>query len=219
MERAWRHQTHQAKPLYRLLIALLVAGIAVLLGFLVGQRYERTRWESDLGSVPGWQGYRQLATLKGYSIVRADGPSMQPTLARWNYVLVRSTQQIRRYEILDTGHEGMHRVLGLPGETLWLVGGRVRICTPRPLGASSCRMLTEPYVRFRGPEANRGPVAAGDGYVAVPDNRTCCPYLIPVPSGDAIGVVEGSLISYGPLGPAGQPGPSRPALPALRYDR
>ena len=210
--------THQAKPLYRLLIALLVAGIAVLLGFLVGQRYEQARWESDLGSVPGWQGYRQLATLKGYSIVRADGPSMQPTLARWNYVLVRRTQRIRRYEILDTGHHGMHRVLGLPGETLWLVGGRVRVCAPRPPGPQSCRMLTEPYVRFRGQEANRGPVAAGDGYVAVPDNRTCCPYLIPVPSGDAIGVVEGSLISNGPLGPPGQSWPPRPALPALRYE-
>lgn len=162
--------THQAKFLYRLLIALLVAGIAVLLGFLVGQRYEQTRWESG-------------------------------------------------YDILDTGRHGMHRVLGRPGETVWLVGGRVRVCTPRPLGAPSCRMLTEPYVRFRGPEANRGPIAAGDGYVTVPGNRTCCPYLIAMPNEDAIGVVEGSLISYEPLGPSGQSWPPRPAFPTLRYDR
>ena len=211
---AYREKRH-----YRLLIALLVVGIAVSLGFLVGRRCGQITWESDLGTVPNWQDYRQMATLNGYSVVRADGPSMQPTLARWNYVLVRRTHQIRRYDILDSGHHGMHRVLGLPGETLWLVGGRVRVCTPHPPGPPNCRLLTEPYVRYHAPAANIGPVAAGDGYVTVPDNRSCCHFLIAVPIEDAVGVVEGSLISYGPLGPAGRAWPSRPELPALRYDR
>ena len=209
---------HGEKRIYRLLIALLVAGTGVWIGFLAGRSYEQTVWESGLGPVPNWQDYRQLATLNGYSVVRADGPSMQPTLARWNYVLVRRTKQISRYQILDSGHHGMHRVLGLPGETLWLVGGRVRVCTPHPPGPPSCRLLTEPYVRYQAPASNVGPVAAGDGYIAVPDNRSCCHFLIAVPAEDAIGVVEGSLVSYGPLGPAGRSWPPRPALPSLRYD-
>lgn len=209
----------QQKPLFRLLIALLMVGISVGLGFLVGRRYEQTAWESGLGPVPGWQDYQQLATLNRYVIVRASGPSMQPTLARWNYVLVRRTQQIRRFDILDSGHHGMHRVLGLPGETLWLVSGRVRICTPHQSGTPHCRLLDEPYVRYHAPRTNVGPLEARGGYITVPDNRVCCPFLIAVPGDDAIGVVVGSLLSYGPLGPAGHTWPARPALPALRYDR
>jgi hypothetical protein len=111
----------------RLLCVLAVALGAALIGFAAGRQYQRAATPDPGPRVAGLQDYQALAFFNHYSIVRANGPSMQPTLARWNVLLVRDTRQIGRGDILISGHHGMHRVLGLPGERVWLIHGRVRV--------------------------------------------------------------------------------------------
>lgn len=210
----------RTSPTVRLLGVLSVALAAALIGFAGGMRYQRAALQDTGPRVPGLQDYQALAYFNHYSIVRANGPSMQPTLARWNFLLVRDTRQVRRGDILISGHHGMHRVLGLPGERIWLIHGRVRACTPRSGAAPFCRFLAEPYVRYRPTDyKDQGPILARGGYVTVPDNRACCQALIFVPASDVVGVAVGSLLSYGPLGPSGATQPALPRGPTLRYDR
>lgn len=205
-------------PLRRLLVALALACCAGLIGFIGGQHYQRDPAPSTVLVVPGLQDYQALAHYNHFSIVRANGPSMQPTLARWNFLLVRDTQTIKRGDILISGHHGMHRALGLPGETIWLIHGRARVCTPRLHGAY-CRFLSEPYVRYRPTRfKDLGPIQVRGGYIAVPDNRDCCQALLFVPYDDIVGVEVGSLLSYGPLGPPDRAPPVRPLGPTLRYE-
>lgn len=206
-------------PRGRALAILALIGVATTIGFLLGCQYERRVAEGPVLSTTGLDDYRALVTYNGYSIVRGNGPSMQPALARWNFLLVRDTRHIHRGDILISRHHGMHRVAGLPGETIWLVHGLVRVCTARPGTASACSMLTEPYVRYPNRDRNAGPVLVRGGYITVPDNRACCAALLFVPFDDVVGVEVGSLLSYGPLGPPGAAAPKRPQSPSLRYER
>lgn len=205
--------------LARTLITLALIGVALVIGFLLGRRYERRVAEAPVLATTGLDDYRALVTYNGYSIVRGNGPSMQPTLARWNFLMVRDTRRIHRGDILISRRHGTHRVVGLPGETVWLVHGHVRVCTPRLGTSPACRMLTEPYVRYPNTARNAGPTVARGGYITVPDNRACCAALLFVPYDDTVGVEVGSLLSYGPLGPPGAAAPTRPLSPMLRYDR
>ncbi len=198
---------------YRFLFVIGVV-IAAAGGFLGGRIFQR-----QLPSgIPGLQDYLALTQYNHYSVVRANGPSMQPTLAAHNVLLVRDTQQIHRGDILVTAHHGIHRVVGMPGETISLVGGHVRVCSPRTGQPASCRTLHEPGVQYyRSPPQNAGPVFLGHGYGTVPDNRSCCEFIIVVPADDVVGVVAGSLVSYGPLAPAGRIAPTQPLTCTLVY--
>lgn len=193
-------------------LTLLVCGIALGSAIAIGLLARSP-------DVPGLRDYQALAHYNGFSIVRANGPSMEPTYARWNFLLVRDIRRVHRGDVLVSGRHGIHRVVALPGETVWLAHGRVHVCTPAPRAAPACRSLREPYVAYTAPRAEAGPVTVRDGYITVPDNRACCAALIAVPAGDIVGIVVGSLLSYGPLGPAGVAHPAVPAAPTLRYER
>jgi signal peptidase I len=203
---------------YRLLLVVGVA-CACAIGFLGARVLDDGGMSTGARGVPGFLDYQALTQFNRYSIVRANGPSMQPTLARNNFLLVRDTHQIRRGEILVSGHHGIHRVAGLPGETISLVSGHVKVCAPRQGAPSACRMLVEPWVHYL-PVApvDSKPVFLRNGYGTVPDNRACCDFIVVVPENDVVGVVTGSLLSYGPLGPAGMPVPTDPLTQTLEYD-
>jgi signal peptidase I len=200
-----------------LLVAIACAAAA---GFVGGRAVERSAASTLLPAVPGMRDYTALAFYNHYSIVRANGPSMQPALAQYNFLLVRDTKDVKRGDILVSRHHGIHRVLGLPGETLSLEGGRVRICSPRHGTPPGCRYIADPTVKYRNPQQHHdeGPMQLKNGYGTVPDNRSCCEYLIFVPANDVVGVVAGSLLSYGQLSPPGQVAPSRPLTSTLVYD-
>jgi signal peptidase I len=194
-------------------ILMLALGCAVLLGFAYGRSYKHAAQGQILG-VPGLQDYQALTTYNHYSIVRANGPSMEPTMAEYNYLLVRDTKEIHRGDIIISGHHGMHRVVGLHGDTVWLRAGKVRVCTPRPGAAPYCRVLVEPWVRFSSTNCPAwGPLVADHGYVTVPDNRYCPQFMVFVPDADVVGVYAGSLLSYGPVH-----GVKRPLGPTLVYE-
>lgn len=201
-------------PRWRQLPPLLALALGMLLsGFLLGRAGTR----SSAVDVDGVQDYRALAYYNQYTIARAQGSSMQPTLAQYNFLLVRRKGQVRRGDILVSRHHGDHRVVGLPGETVWLLHGTVRVCTPRPSGVADCRFLNEPYVQYH-PLVPKdvGPVHLTDGYATVPDNRLCCQAIYLVPLGDVLGVAAGSLLSYGSLGGSGDA--MRPYTPTLVYE-
>jgi signal peptidase I len=145
---------------------------------------------------------------------------MEPQLARDDYVLVEQTNRgIRRGDILVTKKDGDHRVVGLPGETVWVDHGQVRICGPGPAG---CRRLAEPYVHYPDTSATFGPIAAKTGWVIMADDRYLFPRLATVVSpSDVVGVIRGSVLSYGELYPSRPHGwpeiPTRPEGPTLVY--
>ena len=200
----------------RVLLPIVLLAV-LLMGFIAGQQYQSARdgIDSRLLALPGVRDYEALAYYNHYSIVRAFGPSMQPALATYNFVLVRDRRRIQRGDILVSGHHGMHRVVGLPGETVWLIGGRVRVCTPRTAAVPYCRFLVEPWVHFRRIKHRTwGPLVLRNGYATVPDNRYAYELLIFVPDDDVIGVAAGSLLSYGALSPFTDPatGPLSPTL-------
>ena len=202
---------------YRLILVAAVCA-AALTGFFYGRADEQRRAAAWNAAVPGLSDYEALATYNGYSIVRAQGPSMQPALAQYNFLLVRDTRHIQRGDILISGHHGIHRVVALPGETAWLAGGVAHVCSLQPGGRQYCRALAEPWVRYRQTTCRQlGPLAAGTGYIAASDNRYCPEWLVSVPANDVIGVYAGSLLSYGPLGPRGTT-VRRPTGPTLVYD-
>jgi signal peptidase I len=203
----------------RYLVLLLIVVCAASAGFVSGRAFERELPGGDTASIPGIQDYQALTLFNGYSIVRANGSSMQPSLARYNFLLVKDTRSVKRGDILVSRHYGIHRVFGLPGETISLVDGRVSVCSPLPGGPPNCRFKADPWVRYPSvPHHDAGPILLRDGYGTVPDNRSCCEFLIDVPSADVVGIVAGSLLSYGPLGPRDKPAPSRPSTTTLVYD-
>lgn len=200
------------------LILLVTVAVVATAGFVGGRAVERNT--APLPTVPGLRDYTALAYYNHYSIVRANGPSMQPALAQYNFLLVRDTKAVKRGDILVSRHHGMHRVLGLPGETLSLQGGRVQVCSQR-IGASPiCRPIADPWVHYPNPGRHQdaGPLLLKNAYGTVPDNRSCCEFVIVVPASDVVGVVAGSLLSYGPLSPPGQIAPGRPLTSTLVYD-
>jgi hypothetical protein len=60
-------------------------------------------------------------------------------------------------------------------------------------------------------------VHLGHAYATLPDNRQCCDFIIVVPQSDVVGVVAGSLLSYGPIAPNGTR--NKPIEPTLVYER
>ncbi len=196
---------------------LLVIAAAALLGlaFQLGRQYQTNEASNPAGSILGQHDYQQLVTFNRYSIVRAYGQSMQPTLALYNFLLVHDTQQIARGQILVSGHHGIHRVVGLPGETVRLSDDTVQVCGP---GSAPCRFLAQPWLHFPPLTAHRTLTAhLGHAYATLPDNRQCCDFLIVVPRSDVVGVVDGSLLSYGPTAPDGRH--TKPVETTLVYDR
>jgi signal peptidase I len=183
-------------------ILLAIAAMALLgLAFQLGRHYQSNDAAGPGGNLPGLHDYQELVTFNRYSIVRAYGQSMQPTLARYNFLLVHDTPTIARGQILVSGHHGIHRVVGLPGETVRLSGATVQVCGP---GSAPCRLLAQPWPHFPPLTAHRTvTVHLGHAYATLPDNRQCCDFLIVVPESDVVGVVAGSLLSYGPTAPNG----------------
>jgi signal peptidase I len=203
---------------YRLLLFVATA-CACAIGYLGARVLDDSRMNADFKATPGIADYQALANFNRYSLVRAKGSSMQPALAYNNFLLVRDTKQIQRGQILVSGHHGIHRVAGLPGETISLVGGRVQVCAPRRALPAECHLLVEPWVHYVAARpVNSKPVFLRNGYGTVPDNRACCDFIVFVPRNDVVGVVIGSLLSYGPLGPAGMSVPTGPLTPTLEYD-
>jgi signal peptidase I len=199
---------------FRALVAISAMALLVV-AFLLGRQYQATQATSPAGSVLGLRDYQQLATYNHYSIVRAYGPSMQPTFAMYNFLLVRDTQHIARGQILVSGHHGIHRVVGLPGETVRLSSAGIQVCGP---AGARCRLLAQPWRHIppaTSPDATS--VQLDDAYATLPDNRQCCDYLIVVPRSDVVGVVAGSLLSYGPTTPDGAL--NKPVEPTLEYER
>ena len=161
--------------------ALLVVAAMALLGltFQLGRQYQASEATEPAGSIQGLRDYQQLVTFNRYSIVRAYGDSMQPTLAMYNFLLVRDTQKIARGQILVSGHHGNHRVVGLPGETVRLSGNNLQVCGP---GSAPCRSLAQPWLHFPPLTAHRTVTVHLDhAYATLPDNRQCCDFLIIVP--------------------------------------
>ena len=118
-------------------LLLLVTGAAVFLGFVLGHRNQQAQFA-------GLDSYQSLVQDQHYSLLHVHGNSMEPYLALDNYVLVDWTSYgIRRGDVLVTHDSGDHRVVGLPGETIWVNHGQVRVCGP---GSAPCRKLRELYV-------------------------------------------------------------------------
>lgn len=194
-------------------LLLIAVAAAVYIGYLLGRRDRQT-------GLVGLDSYQSLVQDQGYFLLHVHGRSMEPYLALDNYVLVQRTNRgIRRGDVLVTQDVGDHRVVGLPGETLRVERGRVRVCGPR---SAPCRALAEPYVRYRDTTATFGPVVANGGWVLMADNRYLFPTLVSVVHAyDVVGIIRGSALSYGPLQPYRPQGwpslPARPSGPTLAY--
>jgi len=61
----------------------------------------------------------------GLRLVLVGGPSMQPLLGTMNVLLMRQTTRFARLDVAQVRRDGIHRIVGLPGETVWVRGGHI----------------------------------------------------------------------------------------------
>jgi len=129
-------------------------------------------------------------------IVRVEGASMGPALQRGGWIVVRRRwrrqQPLRRGQVAlvrrpdEPARECLKRVVGLPGESISIHGGRVHV---------QGRPLEEPYA-CSDPDESWGPIVLRDGeYVVLGDNRrysTDSRVWGPVRAGDVTGIAVGS---------------------------
>jgi signal peptidase I len=129
--------------------------------------------------------------------MRVEGASMEPALPWGCRILVRRRwrrrQTLRRGQIVlvrrpgEPARERLKRVVGLPGESISIRGGRVHV---------DGRPLEEPYARSD-PDESWGPIVLHDGeYVVLGDNRrysTDSRAWGPARAGDVIGIAVGNL--------------------------
>lgn len=151
-------------------LALLLGGLLVL-GYSIVDAFQQARRRSHYRAKAynRWYVYLipllmmgtlqialpHLAAMNRYRSYHLSSPSMQPALRPGDHVMVRlgalEGGELERGEIVvyayppDPSRDFMHRVVGLPGETLSIVDGRIFV---------DGEALEEPYVASS--EANEG---------------------------------------------------------------
>ncbi len=192
---------------------------------------EKPVWRKALGFIVSWIAIPALLVLLVHNFIfqawYVDGQSMEPTLQNGNYLIVskfdttlkKLTGQanklnVRRGDVVIFNPPGyptdiffIKRAIGLPGETVSIKNGTVRIINDaNPNGF----VLNEPYVGNIPLEGDMEvPVPAGSVFV-LGDNRhpnasQDSRYLGPIPMKQFIGIASLRLLPVNKLGPLGNP--------------
>ncbi len=107
----------------------------------------------------------------GLRLVLVGGPSMQPLLGTMNVLLMRQTDRLARLDVAQVRRDGIHRIVGLPGETVWVRGGHICVASS-PAPTTPPRCPAEPYVGITNPTWNTAPRRLGrDEFAWAADNR------------------------------------------------
>jgi hypothetical protein len=103
-----------------------------------------------------------------FRLLLIKGPSMRPLLSGVNVILLQRADTAHRLDVILAVHRGMHRIVGLPGETIWIQGSHVCVATP----SVPRHCPPEPYAHIVDAHWNEGPIHLGPGdYFAIADNR------------------------------------------------